>query len=106
MAWTYLDQRHQRDHEAFDPAYTDETAGQALAGYLIDAVGDDAARSIVRRTINDLPARALLEAAAGADLLVLGTRGMGGFKGLVLGSVAHQLVSHSPCPVVVVPSEN
>lgn len=106
MAWTYLDQRHGPGQPDFDPAYTEETARQALDSYLGEAVGEDAARSIGRRTPCDLPARALLDAAADADLLVLGTRGVGGFKGLLLGSVAHQLVSHSPCPVVVVPPEN
>ena len=48
------------------------------------------------------PAAALLEAAKGADLLIVGSRGRGGFKGLLLGSVSLQCVSHAPCPVVVV----
>jgi nucleotide-binding universal stress UspA family protein len=46
----------------------------------------------------------LLEAAAGADLLIVGSRGRGGFKGLVLGSVSQQCSVHSPCPVVIVPA--
>ncbi len=46
---------------------------------------------------------ALLERAEGADLLVVGSRGHGGFTGLLLGSTSHQVVSHAPCPVVVVP---
>ena len=37
-----------------------------------------------------------------ADLIVVGTRGMTGFKKLILGSVSSGLVSHSPCPVLVV----
>ncbi len=50
------------------------------------------------------PARALLEAAEGADALVVGTRGRGGFAGLVLGSVSQQVAGHAPCPLVIVPS--
>jgi nucleotide-binding universal stress UspA family protein len=44
----------------------------------------------------------LLEQAAGADLLVLGSRGLGGFKKLLLGSVSQKCVDHAPCTVLVV----
>jgi nucleotide-binding universal stress UspA family protein len=45
----------------------------------------------------------LLEAAAGAEVVVVGRRGAGGFLGLLTGSTADQVVRHAPCPVVVVP---
>lgn len=48
------------------------------------------------------PAHVLVGLADDADLLVVGSRGHGGFAGLLLGSVSQQCVQHSPCPAVVV----
>lgn len=45
----------------------------------------------------------LLEQSSGAEMLVLGSRGLGGFRGLVLGSVSQQCAHHATCPVVIVP---
>jgi nucleotide-binding universal stress UspA family protein len=47
-------------------------------------------------------AQNLITAAAGAQLLVLGARGHGGFAGLLLGSTTHQCLHHAPCPVAVI----
>ena len=49
------------------------------------------------------PAPELLEAAQDADMVVVGSRGSGGFARLMLGSVSTQVVHHATCPVVVVP---
>ncbi len=57
---------------------------------------------VARVTTCGTPARSLLDAAKGADLLVVGSRGLGGFRGLLLGSVSEQCVRHAGCPVVVV----
>ena len=70
----------------------------------VEAVVEDGADVDVQRLlVHDSAARALLDRAAGADLLVVGRRGHGGFMGLLLGSVSQQIVWHAPCPVVVVP---
>jgi nucleotide-binding universal stress UspA family protein len=50
------------------------------------------------------PSRQLLEAAKGADLLVVGSRGVGGFRSLLLGSTADQVARHATCPVTIVPA--
>lgn len=52
------------------------------------------------------PANVLVDAAEHASLLVVGPRGLGGFKGLVLGSVSEHAVESAPCPVVVVRDED
>jgi nucleotide-binding universal stress UspA family protein len=49
------------------------------------------------------PAQTLIESAPGAELLVVGSRGRGGFLGLLLGSVSQQCAQHPPCPVVILP---
>ena len=55
--------------------------------------------------VSGIPAEAMLKAAAtaGADLIVLGSRGTGGFARLTIGSVSDQVVRHAVCPVVIVP---
>lgn len=47
--------------------------------------------------------RRLVESSPGAEMLVVGSRGIGGFRGLVIGSTAGQVIGHAECPVVVVP---
>jgi nucleotide-binding universal stress UspA family protein len=48
------------------------------------------------------PADALVEQSEGADMLVVGSRGLGGFTGLVVGSVSQQCLHHAKCPVMVI----
>ncbi len=48
------------------------------------------------------PTKVLIEASQGADLLVVGSRGLGGFKGLLLGSVGQKCSLHADCPVAVI----
>ncbi|MFX1821283.1 universal stress protein [Pseudarthrobacter sp. CC4] len=62
--------------------------------------------SVTGDVVRGPAAPVLLKAAVDADLLVVGSRGLGGFTGLLLGSVSTQILHHSPCPVLVVPTRS
>jgi nucleotide-binding universal stress UspA family protein len=62
--------------------------------------------SVTVRAVNGLPAEELLKAAADADMIVVGSRGAGGFARLLMGSVSTQVTHHAHCPVVVIPADN
>ena len=72
---------------------------QAVAAVLGDATDIEFEKIIAEGSA----AQVLVEGAQGADLLVVGTRGHGGFAGLLLGSVCQQIAHHAPCPIVIVP---
>jgi nucleotide-binding universal stress UspA family protein len=71
---------------------------QADALRTVAAEGVDVIGQVVQGT----PASALLDSASDADLLIVGSRGHGGFSGLLLGSVSTQVVHHARCPVLVI----
>lgn len=69
----------------------------------LDRVAGEAPEVVVRGEAKaDPPAIALVEASREAGLLVVGSRGLGEFRGLLLGSVSHYLAMHAECPIVVV----
>lgn len=74
---------------------------------VLDALGDDLPRpeQVSVLAVTGLPAEEILAAADDADLVVVGSRGAGGFKQLLLGSVSSQVTHHARCPVVVVPHD-
>ena len=62
--------------------------------------------SVTVRAVTGIPAEELLRASAGADMVVVGSRGAGGFKRLLLGSVSSHIAHHAHCPAVVIPTDN
>ncbi|MER6399463.1 universal stress protein [Kitasatospora sp. NPDC059973] len=85
--------------EGFNP---EELAGRTLSETVAKVAGADAGVRVAETVMPGNAAQALLEAAQGAALLVVGSRGLGGFSGALLGSVSRHLTEHAPCPVVVV----
>ena len=69
---------------------------------LEETLAETEAGTVHRHVVQGHPAYALLETATAADLLVVGSRGHGGFAGMLLGSVSQHVIAHAPCPVVVV----
>ncbi|MFD5462167.1 universal stress protein [Kitasatospora sp. NPDC127059] len=82
----------------------DRSARNAPARTVEEVVGPEPPVEIRQRAIRGNAAEVLLEQARGADLLVVGSRGYGGFERALLGSVSRHCVEHAPCPVVVVPT--
>ncbi len=102
VAWEVLHQRSAAPQPAFDPQYDEADALAALQEWVAAAVGPEQASAIGRISVCDLPWRALVQTSSGADLLVVGARGSGGFLGLRIGSVSEHVTQHAACPVAVV----
>lgn len=79
-----------------------DEAQQLLDDVVIEVAGRNP-HAYIERIIREGPAaRVLIEEAREADLLVVGSRGHGGFSGLLLGSVSQQCAHHAPCVVAIV----
>ncbi|MFZ3474096.1 universal stress protein [Streptomyces sp. 4.24] len=80
----------------------EEAARQKLADTVAEAVGTSPGVPVFRRVEQGAPAQVLVEASKEAALTVVGTRGYGGIKGALLGSVSQQVVQYAASTVVVV----
>jgi nucleotide-binding universal stress UspA family protein len=80
-------------------------ADRALAGAAGRAAWLVPGLQVDTAIIDGPPAQALLDAAAGASMLVVGFRGAGGFPGMMLGPVSRYVATHAPCPVVITRDE-
>ncbi|MGI3784885.1 MAG: universal stress protein [Janthinobacterium lividum] len=73
-----------------------------LRSTVADTLGDHPGLQVIGQAIEGSAAKVLIDASARADLLVVGTRGHGGFAGMLLGSVSQHLTAHAACAVTVV----
>jgi nucleotide-binding universal stress UspA family protein len=100
MAWGYLDQHHVEPDVPFDKDYSEAIAAKVLDDLVDQAVGHDV--EVARVVVCDLPGKGLLRAGEDAALLVVGARGIGGFRALLLGSVSRQVLHRATVPVAVI----
>ncbi len=84
------------------PQEVRNSAEALLAASVAEVAGDEPGVEIESRAVEGHPAEILVDASQGAELLVLGSRGHGGFTGMLLGSVSQACVQHAHCPVVIV----
>ena len=91
-----------------DPELTEKARGaaQAEADQVLAGLGDSHPESVTVQAVNSFPVEELVNASKDADLIVLGSRGAGGFARLMLGSVSSQVAQHAHCPVTIIPPED
>ena len=87
------------EHYVPDPS---QRTAEDLLQVIKEVLGEDPPVLVQPRVKQGNPAKVLIEESADADLLVVGTRGHGGFRGLVLGSVSQHVAAYAKCPVAVI----
>ncbi|MET9903662.1 universal stress protein [Streptomyces sp. NPDC006446] len=87
---------------AVDMDVDEDEAGQRMRTEMAEVLGPDAADSVRTHVVHGNTADVLLRASEGAEVLVVGSRGRGGFASALLGSVSQHVSQHATCPVVIV----
>jgi nucleotide-binding universal stress UspA family protein len=78
-------------------------AAQAETDKALAEAGEPRPESVTVKAVHGFPAEVLVEASRDADMIVLGSRGAGGFGHLMMGSVTSQVAHHASCPILIVP---
>ena len=78
-------------------------AAKAETDNVLAGLGDSRPESVTVRAVHGYPAEELIKAGADADMIVLGTSGVGGWSQQLIGSVATKVVHHATSPVLIVP---
>ena len=91
-----------------DPDRTEEArqAAQVETDKVLAELDGPRPDSVTVKAVHGFPVQELINAGQDADMLVLGSRGAGGFARLMMGSVTSQVARHAHCPVLIVPSES
>jgi nucleotide-binding universal stress UspA family protein len=95
-------------HYQGDESLTDQAreAAQAETDKVVAALGDARPTSVTVKAVQGIPAEVILEEGADVDLIVVGSRGGGGFSRLLQGSVSSNVAEHAKVPVTVTPSRD
>lgn len=104
FAPTYVPASPEFNYVPLDPANLEDEVRKMQDALVDEILGEGCGKGIVvnRVLMRGRAPETLIEAAKGADMLVVGSRGRGGFRGLLLGSVSQQVAHHGTCPVVIV----
>ena len=91
-----------------DPALTEQAcaAAQAESDKALEVLRGPRPESVTVKAVHGYPVEELIKAGQDADMIVLGSRGAGGFTRLLMGSTAGQVAQHALCPVLIVPPED
>jgi nucleotide-binding universal stress UspA family protein len=101
-SWLGTPQVFPGDRELVEPV---RAAAQELTDKVLAAMSGPRPESVTVQAVSGIPAQAIIEVAGNlnSDMIVLASRGTGGFARLALGSVSTQVAQHAPCPVVIIP---